>query len=71
MYVATQRGLNESNIRKWVGFYPKYGKAGLLPRENQSYSIGFKMNVLKAIAGKSFLYGRLVLHLMCQQYQSL
>jgi transposase len=49
MYVAIERGLNESNIRKWVGFYRKYGKSGLLPRENQSYIIDFKMSVLKAI----------------------
>ncbi len=32
-YVAIKRGLNESNIRKWLGFYSEYGKIGLLPME--------------------------------------
>jgi transposase len=48
-YVSNQKGLNESNIRKWVGFYRQYGCSGLLPRKNQSYSVSFKLNVLKAI----------------------
>ena len=30
-YVAIKRGLNESNIRKWLGFYREYDKIGLLP----------------------------------------
>ena len=48
-YVSNQKGLNESNIRKWIGFYKEYGAIGLLPRENQSYSLDFKLEVLKAI----------------------
>jgi transposase len=48
-YVSTKKGLNESNIRKWVGFYKQYGAFGLLPRKNQSYSVSFKLKVLKAI----------------------
>jgi transposase len=48
-YVSKQKGLNESNIRKWVGFYKQYGSIGLLPRKNQSYSVAFKLKVLKAI----------------------
>ncbi len=48
-YVSNQKGLNESNIRKWVGFYRQYGSSGLLPRKNQSYSVNFKLNVLRAI----------------------
>ena len=48
-YVSTQKGLNESNIRKWVGFYSQYGDIGLLPRKNRSYSVNFKLKVLKAI----------------------
>jgi transposase len=43
------KGLNESNIRKWVGFYNQYGKTGLLPRKNQNYSTDFKLKVLKSI----------------------
>ena len=48
-YVSNQKGLNESNIRKWVRFYKQYGSIGLLPRKNQSYSVAFKLKVLKAI----------------------
>ena len=48
-YVSNQKGVNESNIRKWVGFYRQYGCIGLLPRNNQSYSVSFKLKVLKAI----------------------
>jgi transposase-like protein len=48
-YVSNQKGLNESNIRKWVGFYKQYGSIGLLPRKNQSYSVNFKLKVIKSI----------------------
>ena len=48
-YVSKLKGPNESNIRKWVSFYKTYGKVGLLPRTNQSYSIEFKLKVLKTI----------------------
>lgn len=52
-YVSKQKGLNESNIRKWVRFYKQYGSIGLLPRKNQSYSVAFKLKVLKAIDNNS------------------
>ena len=48
-YVSNQKGPNESNIRKWVEFYRQYGDSGLFPRKNQSYSVNFKLKVLKAI----------------------
>ena len=47
--VSKEKGPNESNIRKWVGFYNQYGKTGLLPRKNQNYSTDFKLNVLQSI----------------------
>jgi len=47
--VSQVRGLSKSNISKWVGFYNHYGTIGLLPRKNQSYSVNFKLTVLKAI----------------------
>jgi transposase len=47
--VSKQKGPNKSNIRKWVEFYKLYGKKGLFPRKNQSYSIDFKIQVLKSI----------------------
>ncbi|WP_371132986.1 transposase, partial [Lutibacter sp.] len=31
LLVSKQKGPNESNIRKWVGFYQTYGKQGLIP----------------------------------------
>jgi transposase len=52
-YVSKLRGPNESNIRKWIDFYETYGQVGLLPRTNQSYSIDFKLLVLKTIKKES------------------
>ena len=52
--VSKQKDLNESNIRKWVGFYKKYGDIGLSPRKNKSYSVDFKLKVIKSIE-KDFL----------------
>ena len=48
-WVSNKKGISESNIRKWVSFYRKYGKAGLFPRKNCIYSIDFKQNVLLSI----------------------
>ena len=48
-YVSKLKGPERSNIRKWVSFYKTYGKAGLLPRKNQNYSIDFKQKVLMTI----------------------
>jgi transposase len=47
--VSNKKGISESNIRKWVSFYRKYGKAGLFPRKNCIYNIDFKQNVLLSI----------------------
>ena len=47
--VSKEKGPNESNIRKWVGFYNQYGKTGLLPRKNRHYSTDFKLKVLQCI----------------------
>jgi len=47
--IAREKGFNESNLRKWIGFYNKYGTLGLQPRKNKSYSVEFKLKVLKAI----------------------
>jgi transposase len=51
--VSKLKGLNESNIRKWVSFYKAYGASGLLPRKNQSYSVEFKLKVLKSVEKQS------------------
>ena len=48
-YVSIEKDLERSNLRKWIGFYKEYGAIGLLPRKNRSYSLDFKLEVLKAI----------------------
>ena len=48
-HVSIEKGLETSNLRKGIGFYKEYGAIGLLPRKNQSYTLGFKLKVLKAI----------------------
>lgn len=52
--VAIANGFSESNLRKWIGFYNKYGANGLLPRKNQIYDVDFKLKVLRTI-DKKFL----------------
>ena len=52
--VSKQKGADKSNIRKWVGFYERYGENGLIPRKNSSYSVNFKLKVLQSI-DKEFL----------------
>ena len=52
--VAAANGFDESSLRKWIGFYTKYGADGLLSRKNQIYDIDFKLKVLGAI-DKEFL----------------
>ena len=47
--ISVQKGLSESNIRKWVLVYKTHGEAGLLTRKNQSYSVDFKLMVLQTI----------------------
>jgi transposase len=52
-FVSKLKETSRSNIRKWVSFYKTYGEIGLLPRINQSYSIEFKLKVLKIIEKES------------------
>ncbi|MGN7707968.1 helix-turn-helix domain-containing protein [Chryseobacterium sp. 22543] len=47
--IALEKGFNESNLRKWLGFYKKYGISGLKPSKNRSYSLEFKLKVLRSI----------------------
>ncbi|MDI1315936.1 helix-turn-helix domain-containing protein [Flavobacterium sp.] len=48
-YVSTIKGPSRANIRKWIGFYKEYGEIGLLPSKNQSYSVDFKISVIRFI----------------------
>jgi transposase len=47
--VAKQKGIEDSNLRLWLGFYEAYGNQGLKPRVKQHYTVCFKLMVLKAI----------------------
>jgi transposase len=50
---SKEKGPNESNIRKWVDFYRKNRKIGLLPKKNQSHTIDFEIRVLKSIVDEN------------------
>jgi len=54
--VSKLKGLDESNIGKWVSFYKAYGRAGLLSRKNQNYTVNFKLKVLKSMQEDHFHY---------------
>jgi transposase len=47
--VVKEKGVEQSNLRLWVGFYEQYGKTGLSPRIKQHYDADFKLEVLEAI----------------------
>jgi transposase len=53
-HVSRIKGITESIIRRWVNFYKKYGKIGLIPRKNVSYTIAFKLKVLKSLEKNGF-----------------
>ena len=52
-YVSKLKNVERTSIRKWVNFYKRYGKIGLVPRINQTYSIDFKLKVVKTIEKES------------------
>jgi transposase len=47
--VAKEKDFEESNLRLWISFYQKYGKAGLKPRDRQQYDPAFKRQVLETV----------------------
>lgn len=51
--VAKENNFDEFNLRKWISFYRKYGKEGLLPRKSQNYNVDFKQKVLETIEKES------------------
>ena len=51
--VAKRNGVDNKSVDLWLSFYQKYGSLGLLPRRNTTYSVDFKLNVLKKIKAKS------------------
>src|SRR5687767_612251 len=61
--LAKEKGFEQSNLRLWVSFYERYGKAGLKPRSKQHYDPAFKRQVLETI-DKEFLS----LHSACVRF---
>jgi transposase len=55
--VAIEKGISQTNLGRWVNFYLKHGKEGLLPRKNQNYSPCFKLKVVRTIDRKSLSLG--------------
>ena len=51
--VSLLNGIHHTSLHSWVSFYEKHGKKGLLPRENQEYSLKFKLKVLESIVDDS------------------
>jgi transposase len=51
--VAIENGISQTNFGRWLNFYLKYGKEGLLSRKNQNYNSDFKLKVIRAIDRKS------------------
>jgi len=47
--VAKEKGIESSNLRLWLGFYVRYGKAGLKPRSQRQYSASYKRQVLETV----------------------
>ena len=47
--VSKSNGVDHKSVDLWLSFYQKYGKLGLLPRKNKTYSVDFKLKVLKMI----------------------
>jgi transposase len=60
--VAQELCFSETNLRRWVSFYSKYGDEGLLPRKTREYTSDFKLKVLDAIEKKSLSLREACLH---------
>ncbi len=50
--VAIENGISPTHLGRWLNFYLKYGKEGLLSRKNRTYDSAFKLKVLLAIEKK-------------------
>jgi transposase len=47
--VSKLNGCHHTTLHDWIRFYEKFGKKSLLPRKNNTYSLRFKLKVVKAI----------------------
>ena len=51
--VAKKYNVDNKSVDLWLDLYQNYGGLGLLPRKNQTYTVDFKIKVLKSINKKS------------------
>lgn len=51
--IANKNGLNKSHLMRWISIFKSKGRLGLLPRQNQNYTLKFKLKVLVCISQKS------------------
>ncbi len=51
--VAKKYNVDNKSVDLWLDLYQNYGGMGLLPRKNQTYTVDFKIKVLKSINNKS------------------
>jgi len=51
--IANKNGVDRSHLRRWVSIFKSKGRLGLLPRQNQNYTLKFKLKVLMCISQKS------------------
>lgn len=51
--VAKKYNVDNKSVDLWLDLYQNYGGMGLLPRKNQTYTVDFKIKVLKSINKKS------------------
>jgi transposase len=50
--VSIAEGIALSQLKRWISLYNKQGNKGLVPRQNQFYTIDFKIKVLDSISNK-------------------
>ena len=48
-WIAKKKGIDQRNLRLWLGFYEQYGNEGLKDRKRSNYTSTFKHAVLLAI----------------------
>ena len=51
--VANEQCIAAYQLRKWIAIFVSKGQLGLLPKQNQLYSLKFKLKVLACISKKS------------------
>lgn len=50
--VAKGGDVHLSQLKRWINIYHQQGYRGLIPRQNQFYTVDFKLNVLNSVSKK-------------------